>query len=239
MAKKSQPSPKRTTQPQSADSEFATFAFEEANDDKILKTSLWCAVGLHLILLLINFPNFATPEAIEPEKKEVIRLTKTPRFKPPEVRPKQIPPKRVKKVPIPALDPEAPEPILPDEPEVEIDIPDIDTDFFAIPEAPPAPPAPTGPVIVAGDIVRPEKTHAPQPSYTEVARKTRTQGTVILQAVIDREGNVSELKVLKGLPMGLTEESLKTVKNWKYTPATLHGKPISVYLTLTVHFKLQ
>ena len=45
--------------------------------------------------------------------------------------------------------------------------------------------------------------------------------------------------VLKGLPMGLSEAAEEAVKRWKFKPATLNGKPVSVYFNLTVNFQLQ
>ena len=56
---------------------------------------------------------------------------------------------------------------------------------------------------------------------------------------IDKEGNVTNVKVLKGLPMGLEESAVDAIKTWRFKPATLNGKPVMVYYNLTVNFKLQ
>ena len=86
----------------------------------------------------------------------------------------------------------------------------------------------------------PVKINAPQPQYTEIARKARIQGVVIVQAIIDKEGNVTSVKLLKGLPMGLDTAALDAIKRWKFKPATLaDGRPVAVYYTLTVNFQLQ
>ena len=61
----------------------------------------------------------------------------------------------------------------------------------------------------------------------------------IVQAVIDKQGNVVDAKVLKGLPMGLDQEALRAIRQWKFEPATLNGKPVDVYYNLTVNFTLQ
>src|SRR5438067_1008605 len=72
------------------------------------------------------------------------------------------------------------------------------------------------------------------PQYTEVARKARIEGMVILEAIIDKEGNVTDVRVLKGLPMGLDQAALDAVKRWKFTPGTLNGQPVPVIFNLTV-----
>jgi protein TonB len=88
-------------------------------------------------------------------------------------------------------------------------------------------------------VVPPDKIVAPQPVYTEMARKARIQGVVIVQAIIDKEGNVTNVKILKGLPMGLDQSAVDAVKRWRFKPATLSGKPVSVYYNLTVNFRIQ
>lgn len=99
-------------------------------------------------------------------------------------------------------------------------------------------PAPAGPPYrVEGDVKRPEKVSGAPPSFTEEARKARVAGgVVILETLIDEKGNVTDVKVLQGLPMGLEEASVKAVKSWKFKPATLHGQPVPVYYILTVNF---
>ena len=110
--------------------------------------------------------------------------------------------------------------------------------MFGIPEGPPSA-EPEGPIYVGGNVLPPEKIYAPQPIYTEIARKARIQGVVIVQAIIDKEGKVTNVKVLKGLPMGLDESAVDAIKKWQFKAATLNGKPVTVYFNLTVNFKLQ
>ena len=98
------------------------------------------------------------------------------------------------------------------------------------------------PLRVGGDVTRPEKISGPTPVYTELAREARRQGVpivgvVIIEVTIDSEGNVVDPHVLKGMPMGLDRAALDAVEKWKFKPATLHGKPVSVIYTLTVDFK--
>ena len=86
---------------------------------------------------------------------------------------------------------------------------------------------------------KPVKISSPQPQYTEIARKARIQGVVILQTIINKDGDITDVKILKGLPMGLAEAAVAAVQQWKYQPATLNGRPVAVYFNLTVNFQLQ
>lgn len=95
------------------------------------------------------------------------------------------------------------------------------------------------PVRVGGNVKAPVTIERVDPRYTEVARKARIQGIVIIEAVIDRQGNVTEARVLKGLPMGLDAEALSAIKRWKFRPGTLNGQPVPVYYNLTINFRLE
>ncbi len=96
----------------------------------------------------------------------------------------------------------------------------------------------SGPMSVSGNVVAPVKIFAPQPQYTEEARQARIQGVVIVQTIIDCQGFVTEINVVKGLPLGLTEATVSAISQWRFEPATLNGRPISVYYNLTVNFRL-
>jgi periplasmic protein TonB len=108
-------------------------------------------------------------------------------------------------------------------------------------EAKPEPPPPKeeGPLRVGGDVKAPVVLNRAEPQYTEVARKARITGVVVVEAVIDKTGHVDEVKVLKGLPMGLSEAAEEAVKKWKFKPGTLNGEPVDVIFSLTVNFTLQ
>jgi TonB family protein len=94
------------------------------------------------------------------------------------------------------------------------------------------------PYRIGGGVSRPEILNSPKPIYTELARRASITGTVILEAVIDENGNVTEARVLKGLPMGLDRAAVEAVKTWKFAPAVRHGVPVPVYYVLTVNFQI-
>ncbi len=106
--------------------------------------------------------------------------------------------------------------------------------------APPqAPPQPEEAVRYRGDMTRPQILLRVPPQYTEVARQARLQGTVIVEAVIDEGGRVRDVHILKGLPLGLDRAALDAVAQWRFTPATLNGRPLKVIYTLTLNFVVQ
>ena len=243
MAKKENPRKasaevKVTDEEVAALSEVQTFWMEEEEDRKTMRWAVAAAFIFHAILFFIHFPELTTAD-VAPEEKKKVYVVQQVRFKPPPPKQKQeIPQPKKKKVPIPDPTPDEPEPIRPPEDvQPEINLPETDV-IFDIPEGPP-PEEPEGPIMVGGDVKAPSRVYDPRPQYTEIARKARIQGIVIVQATIDKEGNVTDAKVLKGLPMGLDQEALNAVRKWKFEPATLNGKPVAVYYNLTINFTLQ
>lgn len=105
-------------------------------------------------------------------------------------------------------------------------------------EPAPAPPAPSGPVRVGGNVKAPIVVHREDPEYTEVARRARVGGVVVVEAIIDRNGNVDKVTVVKGLPMGLSDSAVAAVRRWKFKPGTMGGRPVDVIFNLTVVFRL-
>lgn len=221
-----------------AGSSLDTFAMEYDEDRRTMRWAIGFAVAIHLVILIIHLPEMVSAEQPDADKQKVYVVQQV-RFRPPPPQKQQeIPKPKAKKVPIPDPTPDEPEPIrTPDEITPEIDLPETDI-IFDIPEGPP-PSEPEGPIHVGGDVKAPNKISAPQPQYTEIARKARIQGVVIVQAIINKQGDVTDVKVLKGLPMGLDQAAVEAIRKWKFEPATLNGKPVDVYYNLTVNFTLQ
>ena len=79
--------------------------------------------------------------------------------------------------------------------------------------------------------------HKVQPQYPPLARQARVQGTVVLQALIGKDGTIQNLHVVSGHPM-LTASALEAVKQWRYKPYYLNGEPVEVETTINVNFTL-
>jgi protein TonB len=76
-----------------------------------------------------------------------------------------------------------------------------------------------------------------QPAYPPLARAARVQGDVVLSAVIDASGQITNLQLVSGHPM-LVPAAFAAVKQWRYKPYLLNGQPVEVETTITVTFSL-
>ena len=94
------------------------------------------------------------------------------------------------------------------------------------------------PMTVAGDVQAPVLIKKVEPVYPAALRQARVSGAVMIEAIIGRDGNVREARVIRSAHPSLDEEALKAVKLWVYKPATWKGRPVSVYLTVTTTFLL-
>jgi len=80
--------------------------------------------------------------------------------------------------------------------------------------------------------------HSVRPKYPDVARHAGIQGAVRLRAIIAKDGNVQDVKVISG-PYLLGQAAAEAVRQWRYEPTLMDDKPVSVVTTVTVEFKLQ
>ena len=83
----------------------------------------------------------------------------------------------------------------------------------------------------------PRKVKHVSPDYPEVARQARVQGVVVLECVVSPEGKVTDIKVLRGIPL-LDMAAIEAVRQWEYTPTLRDGVAVPVIMTVTVSFKL-
>jgi len=104
------------------------------------------------------------------------------------------------------------------------------------PPPPPEAPHPTT-VRVAQLPEPPRKIVDARPVYPEFARNARVEGTVILEAVLDTSGTITQLRVVRSVPL-LDRAALDAVRQWKYTPTVYGGRSVSVLMTITIRFTL-
>jgi protein TonB len=92
-------------------------------------------------------------------------------------------------------------------------------------------------VRVSAGVTQGMVLHKVQPTYPPLARTARVQGSVILAAVIGKDGTIQNLHVISGHPL-LTQAALDAVRQWRYRPYILNGEPVEVDTQVTVNFTL-
>jgi len=102
----------------------------------------------------------------------------------------------------------------------------------------PAPPPPRAPVRVGGQIQAPALVSKVDPIYPEVAVSARIRGVVILEANVDRDGHVVDVKVLRTANRLLDNAAIAAVRQWQYKPLILNGSPEPFVLTVVLTFNL-
>ena len=147
--------------------------------------------------------------------------------------------------------PPIPEPLLAnlDEDLVEIDFDENDLDQDAQVDLPPPPPDPPvndeneiidflpledQPTPIGGMSAIHEKVY-----YTEIGRRAGVEGTVVIEAVVDKQGNIIDAFVKKSIGGGLDEVALDAVKNTKFHPGKQRGKPVNVRISIPIKFVLK
>ena len=97
---------------------------------------------------------------------------------------------------------------------------------------------PAAPVPVGGDVKIARMISSVPPTYPPMAKTQRVSGDVRIDALIDASGRVSSMKVISG-PSLLHQAAMEALRQWKYQPASLDGKPVAMHLTVTIQFRLQ
>jgi len=83
----------------------------------------------------------------------------------------------------------------------------------------------------------PEAITRVNPTYPDLARDAGVDGTVLVQALVDKTGHVRDVKVVKSIPM-LDASALSAVKQWVFKPALSNNKPVAVWVAVPIHFSL-
>jgi TonB family protein len=229
-------------------SEIMDFAFEHVKEGNFLKLSF--CIALYVVLAMVWMPgltfgdkvySLAGSESFQPVKRKVLRP-------PPEQPLKRVvtTEKRAKRVPMPDLTPDEPEPLVAPEPPPQPDVLFTDDWEIGIPDGPPA-------GYGTGDGERivhvsqigvepPVITKRISPFYPETALRLRLQGFVILEAVLRKDGRVTDIKVQRGLgggKFGFEDEAAKALKKWEFLPGRVNSQPVSVRMSLKIDFMLQ
>ena len=106
-------------------------------------------------------------------------------------------------------------------------------------QIPPAMPKVVAPpkVRVSSGVAQGLLIHQTKPVYPPLAMQARIQGTVLLQAVVAKDGSVQHLRVVSGHPL-LVKAAMDAVKLWRYKPYRLNDQPVEVDTEITVNFTL-
>ena len=92
---------------------------------------------------------------------------------------------------------------------------------------------------VGGGITAPVVIQKVDPQYSEEARKARYQGTVVLEAIVRRDGTCDIQRIVRSLGFGLDENAIQALKQWRFRPGMRNGVPVDVSLNIEVNFNLR
>ncbi|MDW7760024.1 MAG: energy transducer TonB [Acidobacteriota bacterium] len=94
------------------------------------------------------------------------------------------------------------------------------------------------PVRAVGEVRPPRLVRKIEPDYPEIARMSRVEGIVILEATTDVYGRVTDVRILRSIPL-LDGVAIAAVRQWVYEPMIINGRPRPVVFTVTVRFQLK
>jgi bla regulator protein blaR1 len=91
---------------------------------------------------------------------------------------------------------------------------------------------------IGGDVSAPKLVYAPDPEFTEKARRAKYQGVCVISTVVDAQGNPTQVQVVRHLGMGLDKKAVEAVKKYRFTPAMRLGNPVAVQVNIEVNFRV-
>lgn len=104
---------------------------------------------------------------------------------------------------------------------------------------PGAGPGPGGRYIAGlNGVTLPRAIYSPEPTFSDEARKSKTQGNVVLLLNVGADGRAHDVRVQSSLGMGLDEKAIEAVSTWRFLPATYKGKPVDAQIAIEVNFHL-
>jgi TonB family protein len=92
---------------------------------------------------------------------------------------------------------------------------------------------------IGAGMIAPTVQRRVEPQYTDEARLAGYNGTVVLQAVIKKDGTVDIIRVVRGLPLGLTDNAIQALKQWQFKPGTKDGQEVDIAVNVEINFNLQ
>lgn len=105
------------------------------------------------------------------------------------------------------------------------------------PAGPPPPPTTPQRIRVGGNVEAASLINKVSPEYPPIAKTAHVAGTVVLHAIIGKDGGIRELQYVSGPPL-LMKSAMDAVKEWRYKPTTLNGEAVEVDTTIDVVFSL-
>jgi periplasmic protein TonB len=94
------------------------------------------------------------------------------------------------------------------------------------------------PLKITSEMERPHRIKIVKPEYSHAAIRSQLQGDVVLQAIISETGVVEDVQIVKPLNPLLDKAAITAVRQWLYKPAMFNGRPVRVYLSVTITFRL-
>jgi len=91
---------------------------------------------------------------------------------------------------------------------------------------------------VGGEVAPPIAVRRVEPLYPESARRNGVRGIVVLQVLVGKDGRVKDAVVTRGLPYGLGESALDSIRKWEFRPATRNGEPVDAIFDITFSFHM-
>lgn len=89
-----------------------------------------------------------------------------------------------------------------------------------------------------GGVTAPRTVYAPDPEYSDEARRAKYQGSVLLWLVVGADGLPSDIRVVRSVGLGLDEKALEAVRTWRFQPGLKDGKPVATQINVEVSFRL-
>ena len=95
-----------------------------------------------------------------------------------------------------------------------------------------------GAYTIGGGVTAPRVIYAPEPEFSEEARKMKYQGTAVLWLIVATDGRPRDISVLQSLGMGLDEKAIEALRHWRFEPGRKGGIPVAVQVNVEVNFHL-